>query len=416
MIRKIEILNYGVLRYVSQTLDPFQVLIGPNASGKSTLLDAIELLADMVGLPDYSQAITNRTSDFSALTWMRQTDWFEIAVEVEIPQQRRRSDSRYPFARYELRVGLDEGGKLSVSDEALWLMERHSGDQANLPTSFPFVTAIPERITRGSGSHTPKTWRKVIRKTSTGNDYFQSETTGWNIQFRSSGQRLALANVPDEERLATAVWLRQYLAEHVQRIVLNSEAMRVPSPPGTPISFQPDGSNLPQVIHVLEAAYPHDLEAWIEHVRTALPDVKRIFTTERPEDKNRYLNIEYASGLIAPSWVVSDGTLRILALTILAYYPPSNANYYLIEEPENGIHPLAVETVIKSLQSVYGGGVLLATHSPVVLSIIEPDQLLCFAKTDDGMASIVRGDIHPSLVDWQGEVSLETLFGAGVLG
>jgi len=49
--------------------------------------------------------------------------------------------------------------------------------------------------------------------------------------------------------------------------------------------------------------------------------------------------VEFENGLSAPSWVVSDGTLRLLALTLLAYAPDVHG-IYLIEEPENGIHPV----------------------------------------------------------------------------
>lgn len=75
--------------------------------------------------------------------------------------------------------------------------------------------------------------------------------------------------------------------------------------------------------------------------------------------------MHYRNGLQAPSWLVSDGTLRFLALTLLAYLPDP-AGPYLIEEPENGIHPRNVETVFESLSSVYDAQVLLATHSPGV--------------------------------------------------
>ena len=57
--------------------------------------------------------------------------------------------------------------------------------------------------------------------------------------------------------------------------------------------------------------------------------------------------------------------MRFLALTLLAYLPDP-AGPYLIEEPENGIHPRNVETVFESLSSVYDAQVLLATHSPGV--------------------------------------------------
>ena len=47
MITRIQILNYKCLEYVDVHLTPFQVLVGPNASGKSTLIDAIQLISDL---------------------------------------------------------------------------------------------------------------------------------------------------------------------------------------------------------------------------------------------------------------------------------------------------------------------------------------------------------------------------------
>ena len=89
---------------------------------------------------------------------------------------------------------------------------------------------------------------------------------------------------------------------------------------------------------------------------------------------------------------------------------------YLIEEPENGIHPSAVEAVFQSLSSVYDAQILLATHSPVILSLAEPDKVLCFKKTESGATDIVLGSEHPALHDRKGETNLGTLFAGGVLG
>jgi predicted ATPase len=127
------------------------------------------------------------------------------------------------------------------------------------------------------------------------------------------------------------------------------------------------------------------------------------------------LILRYREGLDIPSWVASDGTLRLLALTLPAYLPEFKG-IYLIEEPENGIHPRAVETVFHSLSSVYDAQMLLATHSPVILSIAEADQVLCFAKTPRGATDIVLGSEHPALKEWRGETNLGVLFAAGVLG
>ena len=156
-------------------------------------------------------------------------------------------------------------------------------------------------------------------------------------------------------------------------------------------------------------------DAWVGHVRTALTDLKYIKTVERPDDKHRYLVLGYEGGLEVPSWMASDGTLRLLALTIPAYLG-SFRGVYLIEEPENGIHPTAVETVHQSLSSVYDAQILLATHSPVILSLAEAAKVLCFKKNPSGAADIILGSDHPELKDWKGETNLGVLFAGGVLG
>ncbi len=113
--------------------------------------------------------------------------------------------------------------------------------------------------------------------------------------------------------------------------------------------------------------------------------------------------------------MASDGTLRLLALTLPAYLGDFRG-IYLIEEPEDGIHPRAVETMFQSLSSVYDAQVLTATHSPVILSMAHPCTVLCFAKTEDEATDIVLGSEHPALRDWHGESNLGVLFAAGVLG
>ena len=116
-----------------------------------------------------------------------------------------------------------------------------------------------------------------------------------------------------------------------------------------------------------------------------------------------------------PSWMASDGTMRLLALTLLAYLP-DNREIYLLEEPENGVHPLAVEGICDSLSSAYDAQVLVTTHSPTLLALVDPGQVLCFDKNPDGATDIVRGSQHPVLADWQGSINMNVLFAKGVIG
>ncbi|HYC92315.1 MAG TPA: ATP-binding protein [Thermoanaerobaculia bacterium] len=416
MIRLIEALRYRSLLDVRQAIGPFHVLVGPNASGKSTFLDVVGFLGDLL-TSDVSVAVRKRSPNFQNLLWMGDGKRFELAIELEIPRDRREKlDSIFARVRYEVSVGLDDREQLAILSETLWLKPTNGPAVQRPRTLFPELREPRKTIVVPERSKSPKGWKKVVSKTSEGNDYFSSETTRWNNPFRLGSHRLALANLPeDEERFPVATWTKRFLLDGIQLLVLNGEAMRRPAPPGMPLEFQPDGSNLPWAIEDLRRRDPDRFRRWIEHVRTSLPHIQMIDTVERPEDLHRYLRVSYDSGLAAPSWAVSDGTLRLLALTLIAYLGVEN-RVYLIEEPENGIHPQAVETIFQSLVSTYGSQILCATHSPVVLSLAEPDQLLCFSITERGDADVVQGSTHPALSEWKRSADLGTLFATGVLG
>ncbi|HEV8396256.1 MAG TPA: ATP-binding protein [Vicinamibacterales bacterium] len=421
MIARIEALNYRCLRFVAQDLDPFHVLVGANASGKSTFLDVFAFMSDLISLgPD--GAIAERVPDFRDLVWMRQEGHFEVAVELSIPDDRREvfRNGGYSRARYEVSLGTrGEDTQPTILGETFWLIPSGSAtvQEPSARTLFPEFANPPSTIMKG-GRRAPDGWKKIVNKVpESGNDYFSSETSNWNNLFRLGPHKSALANLPeDETKFPVATWFKELLMVGIDRLALNSERMRQPSPPRAPRIFLPDGSTLPWVVDRLISREPARFKDWISHVRTALPELKTVESIERPEDRHRYLVLELQNGLRVPSWAASDGTLRLLGLTLLAYLSNLAAAVFLIEEPENGIHPRAVETVMQSLSSVYDAQVLLATHSPVILSIARLEQVLCFAKTPEGATDIVRGSDHPGLKHWKGEVDLGTLFASGVLG
>ncbi len=76
MIRRIQALNFRCLRFVDIRLDRFHVLIRPNASGKSTLFDAIAFLGDLVrdGLEGAVRQGTGIFGIWSGTVPMRNTD------------------------------------------------------------------------------------------------------------------------------------------------------------------------------------------------------------------------------------------------------------------------------------------------------------------------------------------------------
>lgn len=284
-------------------------------------------------------------------------------------------------------------------------------------TMFPSPDEPPDSIIT---THRQKNGRSLFAKAAGGNDNYYADAHSkegrWAPSFKLGPRKSTLANLPeDEENFPVSSWFKQFLVKGAEEIVLNSRVIRKPSPPGQELGFKTDGSNLPWVVDRLAKTNPARLQEWLAHVRTALPDIEDIRTVVREEDRHRYLVLVYRSGLEVKSWMASDGTLRLLALTLPAYLDDFRG-IYLIEEPENGIHPRAVDTMYQSLSSVYEAQILLATHSPVILAAVKPDDVLCFAKTPAGATDIVVGSEHPKLKDWQGEENLGVLFAAGVLG
>lgn len=422
MIRRIEIKGFRCLKYVSVDLEPFQILVGPNGSGKSTFFDAINLLRDIlnVGIEkavfgDLRSQLPQRAPDPRDLTWMRKGDDIEIALTAELPQGANSPASNgYRFCRYEIALAMLPD--LALRNENLWLCKDLPSATPRELELFPADSDATKSVVLSQRKRIPSGWRMVVRKNGdTGTDYFKSESSDWNNQFRIGPSKAALANLPaDQEKFPVATWFKEFLMESVQRLMLDAESMRKPCPAGLSSSFLPNGSNIARVINTIENNTSEALADWISHIRTCLPDLESVMTKEREEDRSRYLILRHGSGLEAPSWLLSDGTLRLLALTLLAY-TRDTPRLVVVEEPENGIHPQAVETVFQSLSSVRDRQVFLATHSPVVLSLARPEQVLCFGRTQDGATDIIRGDRHPRLREWRDGGPLGDLFAAGVL-
>jgi predicted ATPase len=425
MISLIEALNFRSLRYISQPLSNFHVLVGPNASGKTTFLDVVAFLGKFV-TDGLDTAISERTQNLQDLFWARKGNKFELAIEAIIPEDvlTNFSNGSYDRIRYEVSIGYTEETKENTVFEEKVILKNSTNSSHIIEGSlqrdlFPSSIRPPKTILTSSPLKPEE--RLIVKKSEIGRVTFYSETNktknkGWMPSFRLGAKKNALGNLPeDEKNFPASTWLKNLLSENVQQIVLNSLLIRQASPPGRGNKFSPDGSNLPWVIHNLRTKSEKKFKEWISHVRTALPDIEDITTDEFPDTKHRYLTIHYKEGFRVPSWMASDGTLRLLALTIPAYLPDFEG-IYLIEEPENGIHPKAVETMYQSLESVYGAQILLATHSPVVLSIAEQKSLLCFAKASDGATDIIEGNNHPRLKKWKGETNLGVLFASGVLG
>jgi predicted ATPase len=404
MITRIVASDYLCLRSVGQELSPFQILVGPNGSGKSAFLDVLAFLGTLVS-DGVEAAVNERTRNLYDLVWGREHSRFNLAVEAWLPEHyedlqafsfesvvRRLEEARLrgheedrpgQRIRYEVTIWLDPG------------------------TDFPVIEQ--EHLFHFAVGADPRSGFAIINR------------QGATLEFRAAAdqefRRVAYGGVHSalgSFEQPAAAWLRQHLSRGIQFVKLSVDELRRPSPPQRGAIRQFRGSDLARAVNQLKENSPNSFDAWLAHLRTALPDLDSVRTVLRGEDRSRYVMARYTNGVEVPSWTLSEGTLRLLALTLLAYIPDFQG-VYLIEEPENGVHPTAIETIYQSLSSIYEGQVLVATHSPVWLALAKPEELLCFTKTAQG-TEIVRGSEHPALQQWRGEVNLSDLFAAGVLG
>ena len=356
-----------------------------------------------------------RAVDPQHLTWMRRGSTFELAVEARVPDDPREGPEHRPPAgvcRYE--VAVDVSAPVRIVAETVWLKPDGGSGPEPQRTEFPDPPAPPARVVIDPAKRAPAGWRRVVSRGSVPERVtFRAETSARSIKLRIPADRPALASLPeDDEMFPAAHGLWRMLVAGVRRIAPWGDAMRCPVPSSSSDFYRPDASNLPHVIDAVAIENPERYADWLWHVREALPDVENVTTIRRPEDGHRYLVVHYRNGLEAPSWLVSDGTLRLLALTLLAYLPYPDGPY-LLEEPENGIHPGNIETLMDSLSSVRGAQILLATHSPAVARRVRTEQLLCFARDDESGTDVVIGSAHPRLRDWPGAVDLGLLLASG---
>ena len=117
MMNRIEASGFRSLRYVSQRLGPFHVLVGSNASGKSAFLDVLAFLADLQRL-DLDHAIMGslplqvpvRATDPRHLTWLGRGESFALAVETSVPRdiRFRLQGAGSEVCRYEIAVKASE--------------------------------------------------------------------------------------------------------------------------------------------------------------------------------------------------------------------------------------------------------------------------------------------------------------------
>jgi AAA domain, putative AbiEii toxin, Type IV TA system len=99
------------------------------------------------------------------------------------------------------------------------------------------------------------------------------------------------------------------------------------------------------------------------------------------------LSFRLLDGTVIPASEVSQGLLLYFAFLTIVHRDDAPATL-LIEEPENGVHPLRLHEVVTLLRSLTQQGIqiIVTTHSPDLLNACKPEEVLVFRrpKPDSG--------------------------------
>lgn len=342
MLRSFQIQNFKCLRDVTVELEPFTVLIGPNDSGKTSLLDALRLIGQTFVRP-WGEVFSGENRA-EGLTWRREPGK-DLHWHLRFSEEKRLFDYQWalPSCSEHGRSGRNgRFDKQSIEKNASFTSPRSD------ETIVPFA--------KGSES-TETVLRRVLAYKGPQGSAFRAEVE----PFTS-----VITDLP--------------------RYRLEPDALRTPAVPQPDAVLSPSGDNLVAVLDRLISGPDRSAIVNLEReLHAAIPTLKGI-ALRTADGKTGAKTLEFVldgpgkSFTTIPCAHASDGAMLLTAFLALAY--SEQPGMLLIEEPENGLHPSRLQAVVDMLRKLSTGEVgtrprqvILTTHSPLLLNFARPEEV-----------------------------------------
>lgn len=378
MLRRIAIEGFKSLAKIDLELPQLVVLFGPNAAGKSNLLDAIQTLARAGTERTLGDALKRPIRGFPAEAFTLPAGGlpellttpsarFSIEADLEIPYESRKSPDRI---RYRMGIEIDpDAGVLTLADEDLTRTT-----QRWQPKDNPRIETVGEEvhIRRSGGGGAPR-----------------HDPLGVNHTYLSD-TRLSGASYPlfDVLRNEFASWRTHYLDPQT--------TMREGEPPREVSDIGVRGEHLAPFLYGLKTRRKKEFEAVRRALRSVIPAVTS-FDVDL-DTKRGTLDIQIEQdGTMFSSRVISEGTLRVLGICAIAV--TSTRGLIAFEEPENGVQPQRLDRIAELLTSVSRRGdaqLVVTSHSPEFVAAMlsrahaDPDRIGLFGVGREGRITVVR--------------------------
>ena len=350
-LSKLTVRNYRSLREESIEFRRLNLFIGANASGKSTILDALRFLHEGVRTREFRMPVFQR-GGMNHLAWKgEEADRIELAVDMED------EDRTYVWL-----VRLVKEGSYGFYVEEEISATRPQGPPAKLLDS-----------SRGAG-------------------WWWSGEKGQQVTLKQNGTACALAAAA-----ADASFPARDLAEFVGRwgffdpspFLLRRDWTSVESG-----RLDPYGRNLGETLYALGQSSPEVLKEIVAATRAVVGLPSEI---EIRESEGRFYFLQNEPGLHyrVHQMGVSSGTLRMLALMTALLAEPET-NLVGIEEPENYVHPTALSTFVQYLLNTRERvQFMVTTHSPLLLDYLNEPEAVRIVRRHEDRGTVVLPQENP---------------------
>jgi predicted ATPase len=352
--------NFRSLRKVSLPLGALNVLVGPNAAGKTNVLEVFRFLADVIRT-DLEPALALRGGFDEVL--FRGGPKPPSSIGVRLTATWTTHSSLNAPDEYSLRV---TRGQKTLSRREEFVFKRTRGRGRRITVSGEKVSVADTRL--GGGE--------------------QEQQIG--IRRLSSGLS-TLPRLADEQGGTEVATVAERLASF-RVFDVSVDAARRPSrfPRGAREVLEDDAANLAAFLLTLQQQDPDAWQRLVDDACEVLPQLEGIEFDYPSGAAREVIIVLHERGLRRPTQLLdaSYGTIRLLGLLALLYdvHPPALT---CVEEIDHGLHPQALELLVERLREASERTqFLIATHSPALADQLKPEELIVCERRHDGSSMI----------------------------
>jgi predicted ATPase len=206
-----------------------------------------------------------------------------------------------------------------------------------------------------------------------------------------------------------------------QFLTMSPERMGLPVPQQRTkgdVRLANDGSNVADFLLDLRRQDPKAFDGIVETMAYVLPYARDIQPTLSSSEIERKAWLQLSEDTFkVPGWLLSTGTLRMLALLALLRHPKPPP-LIVVEEIENGLDPRSIHLIVGEIRSAVLSGitqVIVTTHSPYLLDLLTLAHLVVVERDAQGHPRFSRPADHDNLQRWAQEFAPGKLYTMGNL-